>query len=218
MDVADTIRSRRSIRKFSSRPVDESLINDILEAAGMAPSASNTQPWRFVVVREEEQRMALAAAARGQKAVATAPVVIVACGDRTAVAPLARMKRWAEFVQAGMEEEMKSTGVVYAVNEIMVERQETAERKGKAYVTDVTLAANVSVAMSFMSLRIHELGLGSCWIGAFSTEEARKVVSLPDSMDVLWLLPVGYPDISPVDRPRRPVEDIVRYETWGNEQ
>ena len=79
------------------------------------------------------------------------------------------------------------------------------------------MAANVAVAVSFMSLRIHELGLGSCWIGAFSTDEVRQAAAVPDSMDVLWLLPVGYPDISPVDRPRKPVEDIVRYETWGDE-
>jgi len=41
-----------------------------------------------------------------------------------------------------------------------------------------------------------------------------EIVAVPNSIEVLWLLALGYPDITPVDRPRKPVEEFVRYETW----
>ncbi|MCD6288760.1 MAG: nitroreductase family protein, partial [Candidatus Hydrogenedentes bacterium] len=116
-----------------------------------------------------------------------------------------------------MEEEMRSTGVVDAVNEIMAVRAKQADRTGRYGGTDAVLAANVAIALSFMSLSAHSLGLGSCWVGAFSKEEARQIVAVPDTMDVLWLLAVGYPDISPVERPRLSLDKLVRYETWKDE-
>ena len=75
MDVVEAIAGRKTIRRFSSRPVAEELVGEILEAGRRAPSASNTQPWRFVVVRDEPGKSELAEAAFGQKAVATAPVL-----------------------------------------------------------------------------------------------------------------------------------------------
>lgn len=218
MDIVEAIRNRRTIRRFSTQPVDEGLIDEILEAGRRAPSASNTQPWRFVVVRDEKRKAALAEAAGGQKSVSTAPVVIVVCGEPSAVKPAAWMERWAEFREAGMEEELATTGVVEAMNVITPARQKEVERLGKEHIVAVSLASNVAIAVSFMMLRAYELGLGSCWIGAFLTDEVRRIVRAPGFAEVMWLLAIGYPDITPVERPRRPMAELVYYEMWETEQ
>ncbi|MGD9498204.1 MAG: nitroreductase family protein [Armatimonadota bacterium] len=79
MTVMEAIRHRFSVRQFKPYEVEEEKLERVLEAARLAPSARNLQEWRFVVVREPEMRAALAEAANGQRFVAEAPVVIVAC-------------------------------------------------------------------------------------------------------------------------------------------
>ena len=73
MDLYDAIRSRRSIRRFLPRDIEADRLRRVLEAGLAAPSASNRQPWRFIVVRDPEKRKALADAAKGQRFVGEAP-------------------------------------------------------------------------------------------------------------------------------------------------
>jgi nitroreductase len=82
VDVFEAINKRRSTRRYKSENVSEEQVKKLLEAAIMAPSAGNTQPWDFVVIRDEAQKKALAKAALGQMFVASAPVVIVVCADK----------------------------------------------------------------------------------------------------------------------------------------
>jgi nitroreductase len=79
MDVFDAIKGRRSVRAFKSTPVKEEDLQKILEAAVLAPSAGNRQPWEFVVVKNQETKQKLVQAALGQSFIAEAPVVIVVC-------------------------------------------------------------------------------------------------------------------------------------------
>jgi len=82
MEVQQAIKSRRAIRKYQSRPVDDKTINQVLEAARMAPSWANTQCTRFVVVSAEtKDRLAatLSETNPAHNAVKESPVVIVAC-------------------------------------------------------------------------------------------------------------------------------------------
>ena len=79
MDVMEAIRKRRSIRAYQDRPVEEDKLRSVLEAARLAPSAKNMQEWRYVVVRDPDLRAKMADAANGQRFVAEAPVVLVAC-------------------------------------------------------------------------------------------------------------------------------------------
>lgn len=81
MEVFEAIRKRRSIRKYKSDPVPEEKLRAILEAARLAPSAGNRQPWRFIAVKNEETRKRLGEAADGQMFVGEAPVVIAVFGD-----------------------------------------------------------------------------------------------------------------------------------------
>jgi nitroreductase len=81
MHVMDAIRTRRSVRAYLDRPVEEEKVGVILEAARLAPSAANRQEWRFVVVRNPETRTRLAEIAGGQAFVGQAPIVIAACAE-----------------------------------------------------------------------------------------------------------------------------------------
>jgi nitroreductase len=80
MSVPDIIRIRRSVRKYKSDPIPDELLDQMLEALRLAPSACNYQPWRFIVVRDRATREAVAHASRDQMFIAQAPVVIVGCG------------------------------------------------------------------------------------------------------------------------------------------
>ncbi len=79
MDVMEAIKKRCSVRSYQNRPVEREKLDKILEAARLAPSASNRQEWRFIVVQDKETRKRLAQAARNQTFVGEAPVIIVCC-------------------------------------------------------------------------------------------------------------------------------------------
>lgn len=81
MNVYDAIKTRRSIRSYQDKPVEEDKLLRVLEAARLAPSASNLQEWRFVVARDAATRQKLMKAAKGQPFVGQAPVVIACCAQ-----------------------------------------------------------------------------------------------------------------------------------------
>ena len=81
MNVIDAIKTRKSVRAYRDRPIENEKLEVVLEAARLAPSASNRQEWRFVIVRNPETREKLAQAAGNQGFIGKAPVVIVACAE-----------------------------------------------------------------------------------------------------------------------------------------
>jgi nitroreductase len=81
MDVIEAIKKRRSVRNYLDRPVEEEKLIAVLEAGRLAPSAGNRQEWRFVVVKDQQDRKKIAEAANEQSFVGEAPVVIVACAE-----------------------------------------------------------------------------------------------------------------------------------------
>jgi nitroreductase len=81
MDVMEAVVSRKSVRAYLDRAVEKEKLDRVLEAARMAPSASNRQEWRFVVVTDAEKRRRLAEEAAGQRFIAEAPVLIAACAQ-----------------------------------------------------------------------------------------------------------------------------------------
>jgi len=78
MDLWEAIRTRRSIRAYKPDPVPRALVEKVLEAARLAPSAANRQPWHFFVVADAGRRAALREA-YGKEWFYTAPVIIAAC-------------------------------------------------------------------------------------------------------------------------------------------
>lgn len=81
MNIFEAITTRRSIRSFEKKSVDDKLIGVMLYMATHAPSAGNTQDWQFIVIRDEKQKKKLSEAALHQRFIAEAPVVIVVCVD-----------------------------------------------------------------------------------------------------------------------------------------
>ncbi|MHC4874402.1 MAG: nitroreductase family protein [Planctomycetota bacterium] len=81
MDIYEAVKSRYSCRNYSDKDVPEELLEKILEAARIAPSAKNFQRWRIIVVRDKETREKLIPAAKDQKFVGQAPVVLAFCSE-----------------------------------------------------------------------------------------------------------------------------------------
>ena len=75
------IESRRSIRKYTDKPVEDEKLMCLLESARLAPSGSNTQPWHFILVRSEETKRKLAQVSHQQEWMLSAPVFIVCVAD-----------------------------------------------------------------------------------------------------------------------------------------
>jgi len=79
MDVYEAIKTRRSVRAYKPDPIDKQVLLRVLEAARLAPSASNRQEWRFVIVTDHEKRQRMMQIANNQKFVGEAPAVIACC-------------------------------------------------------------------------------------------------------------------------------------------
>jgi nitroreductase len=80
MEFLELVKARYSVRSYQDRPVEQDKLERVLEAARLAPSGSNRQPWRFVVVRDPAIRQKMATACCEQAFIATAPVVIAGVG------------------------------------------------------------------------------------------------------------------------------------------
>ncbi len=79
MDFYQTVSARKSIRSYRPDPVPDEVFNRVMEAARIAPSAKNIQPWKFIIVRDPQVRQDLAVACNNQQSVAQAPITICGC-------------------------------------------------------------------------------------------------------------------------------------------
>ena len=82
MDVFEVIQKRRSVRSYEPTPVPVEKLRKVLEAARLAPSAGNIQPWHFIVVIDSDKRSKIAKGCTFGRFLAESPVVIVGCGDQ----------------------------------------------------------------------------------------------------------------------------------------
>ncbi len=170
MNVTDSIRTRKSVREYVDKPIENEKLNIVLEAGRLAPSASNRQEWRFVVVSNLETRKKLAEAVNGRTFVGKVPIVIVACAETDG-----------HIMMCGQP----------------------------CYPIDV------AIALDHITLAAVELGLGTCWIGAFEEKRVKEILCIPEEIHVVDLLPIGYPsDPSQVEKERLPLDKIVKYEHW----
>ena len=80
MDVFEAVQKRKSVRSYEPTPVPVEKLIKVLEAARLAPSAGNVQPWRFIVVTDPDKRRKIAKGCRFGHFLAESPVIIVGCG------------------------------------------------------------------------------------------------------------------------------------------
>ncbi|HYH04876.1 MAG TPA: nitroreductase family protein [Bacillota bacterium] len=199
MELLQTMQSRRSIRKFKPDPVPDESIDQLLAAASLAPSGSNLQPARYLVVKSEAGRAKLAECTP-LPFVAKAPVVFICCADMSAIS--ASGQRFKELKEAGafMETPLDTVSPADYSNR----RPGMDEAAVKAY-----LNLNVAIAIDHITLRAVDLGLGSCWIMMFDQEKVRKTFGIGEQYLITALLPIGYPDQDPGPRPRLGLDEIV---------
>jgi len=201
MELLKAMQSRRSIRKFKSNEVPDSIIRELLEAARLAPSGSNLQATRFVVIKSPAERMKLKECTP-LPFVAHAPVVIACCIDREAMGNT--LARYRELMEA-----QAFVGTPLADDPSLIEA--SAKRRSGMDLATIRayLTLNAAIAIEHIVLRAADLGLGSCWIMMFDSAKAKSMLGLDDRYDVVALLPVGYPDQSPAARPRLPLEELI---------
>jgi nitroreductase len=199
LTTKDAIEKRRSIRKFKSDPVPEEHITALIEAARLAPSGSNAQPWRFKIVSDEETKAKLAVAAYHQSFVSQAPIVLVCCAD---------LHGYFEGITA----RNKDFGKEGSLEETMVRvLRERAEKMKNVNVQDFapSIAFNVAIAIEHIVLRAMDFGLGSCWVRMIDEQKIKNIFGWGNNMHVVALLPLGYPDEAPTQRKRRRIDEII---------
>ncbi len=76
-------------------------------------------------------------------------------------------------------------------------------------------AIDIGIAGDHMTLAAAALGLGTCWIGDFYEDQVREILNIPDSVRVVELLTLGYPEEKPSARPRKDLNEIIYYEKWS---
>ena len=205
MNVSGAIRKRRSIRKFKPDPIPEEKIRLLLESARLAPSGTNTQPWRFIVVKDDDTKRELQEAAHNQRHIKSAPVIIVCCAD---------LKAFKEFPER-VDELIESGALPERTREVFIPYL----KKGMSTVTKdalmIAAAANVAIAVEHIVLQAVEIGLGTCWVRWYEDNKIKEILDIAKHVEVMALLPVGVPDEEPSQRPRQELNKIVYSETYG---
>ena len=199
LTTKDAIEKRRSIRKFKSDPVPDEYITALIEAARLAPSGSNTQPWRFKIASDDETKAKLAVAAYNQSFVAQAPVVLVCCAD---------LQGYFEGITARSQDFGKEGALEETMVRVLRERTEQLKMMN---VQDLApgIAFNVAIAVEHIVLRALDFGLGSCWVRMIDEQKIKDIFGWGNSIHVVALLPLGYPDEAPAQRKRRTIEEIT---------
>jgi nitroreductase len=77
-----------------------------------------------------------------------------------------------------------------------------------------TAPVDLSIAMSYMILEAHELGLGTCWLGHFNADAVKAALDIPESVTVVAFTPIGYPAETPEARPRKSKEEVISYDKF----
>jgi nitroreductase len=206
MDLFDAIKGRTSIRRFKQISVPDEDIKKILDAGRLAPSANNTQPWSFLVIKDKEILRKMAGAVRDMV-------------DK--MIPFAEDEKQAQRLAA-----YKGTYFTFfenapAVIAVFVEGYDAGTnrllgRMGYSAEDIMRLRPNpglqsVAAAVEHMLLAIHALSYGSCWMtGPLVAQEAfEKLLGYGKEKFIAALLPVGVPDEHAQARPRKKLEEIM---------
>ncbi|MEW6622674.1 MAG: nitroreductase family protein [Bacillota bacterium] len=199
MDLMEVVRTRRSIRKYKPDAIPQDLLREILEAARLAPSGVNRQPWRFVLVADPQLKKLIKAASFNQRFVEEAPLLVVCCADLQAYKSENVRKRVTELIDIG----------ALAKESINWYPQENDDEKTLLTKYGLGVTLNVAIAVEHLVLAAASFGLGTCWVQRMKPEEIRNILGLPDNMLVVALLPMGYPAEDPGPRPRLSLDEII---------
>jgi nitroreductase len=191
MELFEAINNRRSVRRFTSDPVDDDKINIILEAGRWAPSWGNSQCWRFVVVRDDAVKKKL-----------TGALLPVHLPDRDIPNPATGALSVVPVIIAVCAEIGKSGGRHGPSGEY-------ATDKGDWFMFDTALA------VQNMVLAAHALGLGTVIIGAFDAAKVEQALDVPPCYRVVTMFPLGVPAQPGKAPPRKELSELVVKDKWS---
>ena len=182
--MLESMKNRRSIRKYAKKDIPESLLNELLEVAMRASNTGNMQLYSVVVTRDENKKKELSPAHFGQPMITEAPVVLTFCADAN------RFVKWADQrkAEAGFDNlQAFMWGTIDAM--LFAENFSTAaEEKG--------------------------LGLCYVGTTIYNADQIIKILNLPRLVVPIITITVGYPDEAPEQSERLPLEAIVHQETY----
>jgi nitroreductase len=180
--LSEAILERRATPSFDGTPIPPVDLRTILEAGLLAPSGYNIQPWRFIVVKGEEQKKRLRAASFNQAKVEEASAVIVACGDADGW-----RRDLDDMIRMGLEGGMPEGYAAQARSSVpnYLSRFSSDEMHG-------WLNKMVMIALTHMMLMAEVMGYDTAPMEGFEQEKVHEVLRLPLSYWVVALLGVGH--------------------------
>jgi nitroreductase len=186
--LSQAVKERRATPHFSSEPVSERDLSRILRAGLDSPSGYNLQPWRFIVIRNPEQKRRLRQAAMDQAKIEEAPLVIVGCGDTNGwrdgdVEETARLA-----AEQGLPTSDPDKIRSLLENLFCDGKSDTSGLDG-----NVTVWVNrqVMIALTAMMLTAETLGYDTAPMEGFWEKKVQAVLGLPEHVRVVALLAVG---------------------------
>lgn len=198
-------RERRSVRQYDPAfKMEKSEIRDILEAAITAPSSSNLQPWRFLVIDDQAAKEELLPIANNQQQIVDASVVIAVLGDTKAYKNADRI--YGELVKNGvMTEEVKET---YVNSIIQNYGNFPAERLSKIAMIDGGL-----VSMQLM-LAAKAKGYETVPMGGYDAGKFIEAFNLPENFEPVMLISLGKGTKAGFPKTRLPLDDILQWNKY----
>lgn len=196
-DLPELFQSRRSIRRYESRPVPQAIIDRLLESAVWAPSAHNRQPWRFVVITTANAKHKLAGAmGEALRRDLAADGLSRTAIDRDANRSYTRLTGAPLLI------------LVCLTMADMDEYPDERRNRNEALMA----AQGAAMAGQNLMLSAHALGLGACWLCAplFCPEIVREALDLPADWQPQGVITVGYP-AETKEKTRHPIGTRVLY-------
>ncbi len=189
----DVIQERRSTRKFKSTPVPKEHIDKMLDAAHLAPTAGNQQPWKFLVVRDRS----------------TLDQLQAECISHSLKAYKERENPGPEELETKREEVNEYYADFLSAPLYIVVLVDSNSNYPSYNVHDGPLAAG------YLILAARALGYGTVFTTDSIPEElTRKVFRTPDNYKRVCILPIGVPENWPEARPKKSLEELVVFETF----
>ena len=219
-ELAQLIKSRRSIRVWQDKPVSEDLLLQAIGLATWAPNGGNQQNWHFYIVMKKETIQAIADAAQAgrslmaswpetaQQSGFTPPPRVPPPGESRPPAP-----RPGSFASAPALIAVGTKRVENPNDKIFIAREKVDAVAAKMLLWNRTIDSriqSVSAAIAYLLLILHQMGLGAVWMTGPLPQakgDIEKILDVPADMDIIALIPVGYPAETPT-RDRRPVSEV----------
>lgn len=205
-DFLELVRKRRSIRRFRPDAIPNEYIEKIMEAARWAMSGANAQPWEFIVIRDQKMKNKIA---ESYLEVRKESYWI----EQTRVQEL----KHPQLLNAPTKSEIKSAPVLIIVCGDKRTFQATVLASnflngegGRTYIK------NMANATHNMHLAAAALGLGSQWKSVNSVWEQalKRLLDVPDMIEIHTIVALGYPDYEPLPSYRREVKEMVHFEKY----